>query len=73
MMCFSGYHKRVYAHMFRTVVETNAPICRYGGKFIVAGIRNALGEIIAAGRACGFFVCVGRFCLSGNRRFLVFR
>ena len=39
-MCFSGYHKRVYAHMFRAAVETDAPSGGDGGKFIVAGTRE---------------------------------
>lgn len=58
--------------MFRTAVKTNPHLFGDGGKFIVE--RNVTdGEVIVAGRACGFFGHVGQFWLSGNRRFLVFR
>lgn len=57
--------------------QTNAPIVQRWGQVHrgESAERSCVtaGEVIVAGRACGFFARVGQFWLSGNRRFLVFR
>lgn len=63
-MCFSGYNKLIYEHMFRTVVETNAPICRYGGQVHRGENTQAalqLERLLLLGELADFSVMLGDF------------